>query len=203
MKPTCRQDLHIHTVFSRNDSAVTPEQTVKLVASVRHAETMGISDHFDSLHGRDFDVYRKELRQFGFYVGTEVGGSEETKEAADMPFDYYIFHCKDRGKFYRAVDTLLATGKPVIIAHPMVMDTDLDRVPVECFVEINNRYVWQADWRTRLAPYIDRFRWILSSDAHQPNWLNQNVSRYVAAELGVQEVLIFGAAATGKEHPAV
>jgi hypothetical protein len=32
---------------------------------------------------------------------------------------------------------------------------------------------------------------VISSDAHQPNWLNQTVARHVAAELGVREKLLF------------
>src|SRR4030043_298865 len=39
--------------------------------------------------------------------------------------------------------------------------------------------------------YYNKFRFVLSSDAHQPNWLNLNVSRFVASELGVQEVILF------------
>jgi len=28
---------------------------------------------------------------------------------------------------------------------------------------------------------------VISSDAHQPNWLSQSVARRVAADLGIQE----------------
>jgi histidinol phosphatase-like PHP family hydrolase len=73
----------------------------------------------------------------------------------------------------------------------MWMDTDLDRLPPEVFIEINNRYVWRNDWRVRLAPYTDRFRFVINSDAHQPHWLSQTVARRVAAELGVEETLLF------------
>ncbi len=185
------QDLHIHTIFSVNDPVIVPEQTVELVAQIRHAETIGISDHFEYLTGKKFDLYRKELQRFGFYIGTEISTAEETKEAAEMPFDYYIFHCKNEDKYYKALDHLLMTGKPVVVAHPMIMDTNLSRVSDECLVEINNRYVWKNDWKRRLSPYIDKFRFIISSDAHQPNWLNQNIARYAAAELGLKETLVF------------
>ena len=33
------QDLHIHTTFSRHDSAVVPEQTLQLVAAIAAAVT--------------------------------------------------------------------------------------------------------------------------------------------------------------------
>jgi hypothetical protein len=32
---------------------------------------------------------------------------------------------------------------------------------------------------------------VISSDAHQPNWLNQTLARYVARELEIQETLLF------------
>jgi hypothetical protein len=32
----------------------------------------------------------------------------------------------------------------VIVAHPTAFDTDLGRVPSECLIEINNRYVWKV-----------------------------------------------------------
>ena len=83
------------------------------------------------------------------------------------------------------------TGKPVIIAHPYAFNTNLDKIPHECYIEINNRYIWRFDWKSYLSDYINDFRFILSSDAHQPNWLNQNVASYVADELGIRETLIF------------
>jgi len=42
-----------------------------------------------------------------------------------------------------------------------------------------------------MGPFTKRFRFVISSDAHQPHWLNQNVARYVAAELGVSETVLF------------
>jgi hypothetical protein len=60
------------------------------------------------------------------------------------------------------------------------------RVPPECLVEINNRYVWRGDWRRFYGPCRARFRFVISSDAHQPQWLSQTVARYVAADLGLQ-----------------
>jgi hypothetical protein len=38
---------------------------------------------------------------------------------------------------------------------------------------------------------VDRFRFVLGSDAHQPNWLSQAVARHVAVQLGVTEHLVF------------
>jgi hypothetical protein len=73
----------------------------------------------------------------------------------------------------------------------MFMGTNLDRLPPECLIEVNNRYVWRNDWRAKLGPYVNRFRFVIDSDAHQPNWLNQNVARYVARELGIKETLLF------------
>ncbi|MGD9211857.1 MAG: hypothetical protein PVI90_13830, partial [Desulfobacteraceae bacterium] len=89
------------------------------------------------------------------------------------------------------LEKLLTTGKPVIIAHPNALRTDLNRVPPQCIIEINNRYVWRTDWKKYYSPYKDRFRFVIGSDAHQPNWLGQTVARYVAAQLGVEEYLIF------------
>jgi hypothetical protein len=80
----------------------------------------------------------------------------------------------------------------VIVAHPNALNTNLDRVPPECLVEINNRYIWRCDWRSYYGPFVDRFEFVMSSDAHQPNWLNQTVARYVATQLGVREKLLFG-----------
>ena len=89
------------------------------------------------------------------------------------------------------METLLATGKPVIVAHPMLLGTDLNLVPTECIVEINNRYVWRdSQWR-ELAVYRGRFRFVVGSDAHQPHWLNQNIARRVMAELELTETLLF------------
>lgn len=184
------QDLHIHTTFSSQDSAVSPEQTVTLVAAVRHADVVGISDHLESI-GESFESYAEELRAHGLRVGTEVNGAEWVRLASELPAEYYVYHCRDRDEDYRGAEQLLATGRPVIVAHPMVLHTNLERVPAECLIEINNRYVWRDSWREGLGPYVGRFRFVLGSDAHQPHWLNQNVARYVAAELGVRETLLF------------
>jgi len=105
-------------------------------------------------------------------------------------FEYYIYHCRDCPEDYRGIHFLLDTGKPVIVAHPMILDTDLSRVPGECLVEINNRYVWRGDFRAFFGPYLGSFRYVLSSDAHQPNWLNQSVARYAADALGVAETVL-------------
>ena len=194
MAPSCTQDLHIHTVFSTGDGAIVAEQTVDLIAAVNHAETMGISDHFEYIYGDDFDSYSTTVLSHGLKLGTEVMGGEDAAAATEYPFEYYIYHCPDDKIHYSGFEKLLATGKPVIIAHPIVMGTDLNKIPTDCLVEINNRYIWRNDWRTLLTPYVDKFRFVLSSDAHQPNWLNQNIARYVATELGVAETLLTRAA---------
>jgi hypothetical protein len=77
----------MHTTWSSGDCSIVPEQTVALIASLGHARTVGISDHFEHIH--------------------------------------------------------------------------------------------------------DRFEFVVSSDAHQPNWINQTVARHVAARLGVRERLLF------------
>ena len=81
----------------------------------------------------------------------------------------------------------------MIVAHPHAIGTRLARVPTACRVEINNRYIWRGDWRSYYAPHAQRFRFVLSSDAHQPNWLNQSVARHVAEQLGIAEDLLFDA----------
>jgi histidinol phosphatase-like PHP family hydrolase len=185
------QDLHIHTTFSANDNAVVPEQTVALIASIKHAKTIGISDHFENLVNGDFDVYEKEVRQAGFKVGAEIDGHPWVNEAIGYQLDYYIFHCRNQAADYRSLDLLLMTGKPVIIAHPNALDTDLKRVSAECLIEINNRYVWRNDWRAYYNPHKESFRFILSSDAHQPNWLGQAAAHHAAEQLGIKEHLVF------------
>ncbi|MFP4502471.1 MAG: PHP domain-containing protein [Candidatus Hydrogenedentota bacterium] len=184
------QDLHIHTTFSEGDGAIVPEQTVELVAGLGHAATIGISDHFEFLGDR-LPEYIATVRAHGLHAGTEVQHPEIAETAAQTDVDYFIMHCEDAPAFYKMAERFLETGKPVIIAHPMLFDTDLERVPPGCHLEVNNRYVWRDDWRTRLAPYVNRFSWVISSDAHQPHWLNQNVARYAAAELGIRETLLF------------
>ena len=46
------------------------------------------------------------------------------------------------------------------------------------------------------GPYLDRFSFVLSSDAHQPNWLNQTIARHVANSLGIDEYEVFADAKT-------
>jgi histidinol phosphatase-like PHP family hydrolase len=58
-------------------------------------------------------------------------------------------------------------------------------------MEINNRYVWHTDWRSYYAPFRDRFRFVIGSDAHQPNWLGQAVARHAAAVLDIHEYRVF------------
>lgn len=186
-----QQDLHIHTTYSTSDDSVVPEQTVALVAAVKHAITVGISDHFECLVNGGFEDYEKEIRQFGLKVGVEVNGHPWVDEAINYDVDYYIFHCRDQDADYRSLDKLLATDKPVIIAHPHVLHTNLNQVPSECLIEINNRYIWRTDWMQSYGPFKNRFRFIISSDAHQPNWLSQAIAQYAAAQLGIEEHLLF------------
>lgn len=187
---TLPQDLHIHTTWSRHDASVVPEQTPELVARVGHADTVGISDHFEHFAATDYARYVDELTGLSLFAGTEVDGAAHAADAAALAFDYYIYHCRDAAAEYRGVETLLATGRPVIIAHPNLLGTDLSRVPPEALVEINNRYVWRVDWRAFYGPYREQFRFVIGSDAHQPSWLGQSVARRAAAELGIAETLL-------------
>ena len=91
-----QQDLHIHTTFSTSDNSVVPEQTVSLVAAVKHAIIVGISDHFECLVNGSFEGYEKEIRQIGLKVGVEVDGHPWVDEATHYDVDYYIFHCRDQ-----------------------------------------------------------------------------------------------------------
>jgi histidinol phosphatase-like PHP family hydrolase len=185
------QDLHIHTIYSKGDPVVVREQTIDLIKQVRHASITGISDHFEYLADEaTFSIYEKEVRSAGFRVGVEVSGYALVHHAVRTKSDYFVYHCSEK-EDYSALDHLLSTGKPVIIAHPLMMGTDLDRIPGECYIEVNNRYIWQSNWREGLGKYVDDFNFVISSDAHQPNWLNQNVARYVCRELGIRETIIF------------
>lgn len=186
------QDLHIHTTFSANDNSVLPEQTVEFVAMVKHARTIGISDHFENLTDGMFDTYQATVRQAGLKLGVEVDGHPWVKEAAGYTVDYYIFHCRDNDADYQSIEHLLQTRKPVIIAHPNAFATNLSKVPPDCLIEINNRYVWRNDWYNYYRPYVSSFKFVISSDAHQPNWLGQSVARYAAQHLGIEEYLVFG-----------
>jgi hypothetical protein len=183
------QDLHIHTTFSRDDGAVAPEQTVQLVAAVAHARIIGISDHLESIVD-DFPTYAETVRSYGFLVGTEVNGADWVAEAETVDAQYYVYHCRDRDRDYRGAERLLATGKPLIIAHPLILETDLRRVHPRCLIEINNRYVWRSNWEI-LRPFTASFSFVIDSDAHQPHWLSQNVARFVAGQLGITETRLF------------
>ena len=186
-----QQDLHIHTTYSTGDSSVVPEQTVALVAAVKHSTVVGISDHLEYLVKGSFIGYEKEIRQVGLKVGVEVDGHQWVDEATKLDFDYYIFHCRDQNADYRSLDRLLAAGKPVIIAHPNVFHTDLNRVPSQCLIEINNRYIWRTDWKQYYGPFKNQFKFVISSDAHQPNWLTQTIAQYAATQLDIEEHLVF------------
>ena len=192
------QDLHIHTVFSTRDSSIVEAQTIELVAQVRHAEIMGISDHFD--HIADTDEYINIVHQYGFYAGTEVDGGKWASEAVNVDFDYYIQHTRNKAEDYKGLENLLATGKPVIVPHPITLETDLRKVPGECYIEINNRYVWRNDWQSYYLPFLNQFSFVFGSDAHQPHWLNQNIARMVGQQLGVKERILFPPFEDTDEH---
>lgn len=184
------QDLHLHTTFSYSDDSVVPEQTLDLVASVRHASVMGCSDHLNDVVD-NFETYARAVRAHGLHIGTEVDGADWVIKAVGLPVEYYVYHCRDREEDYRGAATLLATGKPLIIAHPQVLGTNPSRLPQGCLIEINNRYSWQRGSEALFKACIGRFEFVISSDAHQPHWLNQNVARAVAERLGIRERLLF------------
>ncbi len=191
-----KQDLHIHTVYSTGDSAVVPQMTIPLIASLEHAEIRGISDHFDFLTGPVFERYRQEVHSHGFWLGCEVNDSDDVREAVRYPYEYYIYHCRNEASEYRGAEILLETGRPVIISHPLTIGADLDRVPPECLIEVNNRYVWRADFEGYIRPHLKRFRFVIGSDAHQPHWLNHLTARHVVDRLGIEETLVFPARRT-------
>ena len=185
------QDLHIHTTFSKDDSAVASEQTIALISQISHARIIGISDHLESLEGDLFELYEKTVRSYGLKVGTEVDGSRSLERALAVDPDYYIFHCYDQKEDYKAAARLLEKGKPLIIAHPLFLGTQPEELPQGCLIEINNRYIWRSNWKEKLPAFARRFEFVFSSDAHQPHWLNQNIARFVADELGIQEKVLF------------
>jgi histidinol phosphatase-like PHP family hydrolase len=186
------QDLHIHTTFSFTDSQVVQEQTIELVAMLKHAEITGISDHFEHFMPYRYQEYCEKVKSFNLLVGTEVNGYHSVPAAMKYDFDYYIYHCwGHEPKDYKGFLDLKKSGKPVIIAHPYATNTDLTKIPENSFVEINNRYIWRFDWRNLIKPFKNKFRWVIGSDAHQPHWLNQNYARMVAEEMGIEESIIF------------
>ncbi|MCK5735082.1 MAG: hypothetical protein KAH21_01340 [Spirochaetaceae bacterium] len=185
------QDLHIHTTYSTGDGAVVPSQTIELIASVGHAEITGISDHVEYLDESAFENYSRDIKAQGLRLGAEINKVEDVDYALSLPLEYRVFHCYDEERCYRAAEKMVESGKPLIIAHPMAVGTDLSRIPEGCYVEINNRYVWRGDWKSYYTPWINHFNFIFSSDAHQPHWLNQNIARYVGRELGIKETLLF------------
>jgi histidinol phosphatase-like PHP family hydrolase len=200
MNTMIKQDLHVHTVYSSGDSSVEEKQTVEYIAALDHAEIRGISDHYEYLRGDIFEEYRKKLYQYGFYCGCEVNDSQDALEAVSYPYDYYIYHCRDKASEYEGAETLLETGKPVIVSHPIAIGADLNKVPTGCILEINNRYIWQADdYMGFFKDHLKRFRFVIGSDAHKPNWLNQVCARHAAAQLGISEYLVF----PGRRQPTV
>lgn len=187
-----KQDLHIHTTYSSFDSAVVSEQTISMVAFAKHAEIVGISDHFEMFMPHRWEEYRNEVRKNGFRLGTEVNGHASVDKALEFDFDYYVYHCwGNQPADYKGFEKLNSKGKPVIIAHPYATATDLNLIAPGSIVEINNRYIWHYDWEKFLRPYIGKFRWVFSSDAHQPNWLNHVICRQVGAAMGIEETILF------------
>lgn len=185
------QDLHIHTTYSTGDSSVTPEQTIEFIAQVGHARIIGISDHLEYLGDQVFRQYAGRIRAQGLHLGAEVNGSQWVDRALEFGLEYYIYQCFDTQADYRGAEILLESGRPVIIAHPLLLKTDLEKVPSECYIEVNNRYVWRYNWRLLLQPHAKRFNFVIASDAHTPNWLAQHVAHYVARELGIKETILF------------
>lgn len=163
-----------------------------MVAFVKHAKITGISDHFEMFMPKLWEEYRTEVRKYGFLLGTEINGNESVDAALKFEFDYFVYHCwGHEPKDYKALENLQKSGKPVIVAHPYATGTDLHKIPEGSIVEINNRYVWRYDWSNFLGPFVNKFRWVLSSDAHQPNWLNHQVAKRVAEELKIRETILF------------
>ena len=185
------QDLHIHTVFSTGDSAVMPQQTPEFVASVNHAQVRGISDHIEYIDETIFPSYEKRLRSLGFHVGMEIVQYEDVEYSLELPLEYRVIHCYNEDRYYKAAERMVETGVPLIIAHPMAVDTNLSKVPTGAYIEISNRYVWRKDWASFFPPHQDRFQFVFSSDAHQPHWLNQVIARQVGETLGIQESILF------------
>lgn len=186
------QDLHIHTTFSLIDKAIVPEQTIKMIAFARHARVVGISDHFEMFVPGHYKEYCNEVRKHHLYLGTEVNGHINAEQAVNYDFDYYVYHCwGNEPEDYEGLKWLQATGKPVIVAHPYILGTDLTKIAENSIVEINNRYIWRVDWQKELTPFLNKFRWVFSSDAHQPNWLNHTIARRVGQELGITETVLF------------
>jgi histidinol phosphatase-like PHP family hydrolase len=187
------QDLHVHTTFSSGDDSVAPEQTLGLLARLRHADVLGISDHLDFVAGEAFGGYRDAVRAEGLGLGVEVDGARWLDAALEVEgeLDYYVVHCRDRSADYAALERLVQTGLPVILAHPLLFGTRPERVAPGCLVEVNNRYVWRNDWRRLYPPWQERFRFVIGSDAHQPSAIGQLVARMVAGELGIRETVLF------------
>jgi hypothetical protein len=187
-----KQDLHIHTVFSSYDGAVVPAQTLEMVAFAKHSEIVGISDHFEMFMPQHWEEYKTKVRSFGFKLGTEVNGHDSVEKALKYDFDYYVYHCwGQHSEDYKGFEKLCSLGRPVIIAHPYAIGTDLKKIPEGSLVELNNRYIWQYDWKKYLTPFLTKFRWVFSSDAHQPNWLNHVICRRAGEELGIEETILF------------
>lgn len=237
------QDLHIHTIFSSEECC--PEQTLEMINEVRHADIIGISDHFEQI--QDVETYFTEVKRFHFHVGTEIDGTRMLEKAVEFPFEYFFYHCRDHENDYNGIDKLLKTGKPVIISHPNIFNTDPLKIPKECFVEINNSHVLESPIDPKLFSqfedhrqvsnelervnaelnkdnenkelfnlsrllyvklkqiektkgicgidylkrFTDKFKIVLTSDAHFPNQLNQIIARHVANKLGINETILF------------
>ncbi len=192
-----KQDLHLHTTYSSSDGAIVDQQTLDLIARVKHADIIGISDHFECLyHDNSVLEYIEDVKNHGFRLGVEVNGAEWVDYVLEYDFEYFVYHCWNKDQDYKAIEKMILAGKPVIIAHPYALETNLDRIPRECLIEINNRYIFRFDWKNYLKDYVQQFRFVINSDAHQPNWLNQHVAQYVANEMGIEQTILFSKHAT-------
>lgn len=186
------QDLHIHTIYSSQDRSIVPQQTIRLIAEVNYAKVLGISDHLEAIYPLQINDYLAEIKHYGLHAGVEVNGGDWAEIATTVDVEYYLYHCFDKTEDYKGAAKLLTTGKPVIIAHPQFLGTDLSRVPEGCLIEINNRYIWQRDWQSGYYTDIkDKFKFVIGSDAHQPNWLNQTLARHVLGSLQLTETILF------------
>lgn len=59
---------------------------MSLVARIKHAGTVGISDHLENLTDGRFEHYRKEIRTEGLKLGTEVDEYYWAKRRGIMPW---------------------------------------------------------------------------------------------------------------------
>lgn len=61
----------MHTVFSSGDGAIVPQQTLELIAAMKHAEIIGISDHLDYITGSVFEISEKDPGKTLHHLGND------------------------------------------------------------------------------------------------------------------------------------